>query len=69
MKLINFFLSTDISIGNGMFKKATDFIKKQGSKTPGIIFDANLKGNNYFDENLNKIRKNIMCITKFLKIF
>ena len=52
MKDINFFLTTDISIGMGLFKKAADFIKKQGAKKPGIIFDANLQGENYFDINL-----------------
>ena len=57
MELINFFLSTDISIGIGLFEKASDFIIKQGSKKPGIIFDANLKGYKYFDDNLNKIKK------------
>ena len=59
MEEINFFLSTDISIGMGLFEKAADFIKKQGSKKPGLIVDANLQGENYFDENLNKIKNSI----------
>jgi len=59
MEEINFFLTTDISIGMGLFEKASDIIKKQGAKKPGLIFDANLQGENYFDENLNKIKNNI----------
>ena len=59
MELINFFLSTDISIGVGLFEKSSDLIKKQGAVKPGIIFDANLQGNNYFDNNLKKIKNNI----------
>ena len=59
MEKINFFLTTDISIGMGLFEKASDFIKEQGAKKPGLIFDANLQGENYFDENLNKIKNNI----------
>ena len=43
----------------GLFEKAADFIKKQGAKKPGLIFDANLQGENYFDKNLNKIKDNI----------
>jgi len=59
MEEINFFLTTDISIGMGLFEKAADFINKQGAKKPGLIFDANLQGENYFDENLNKIKNSI----------
>ena len=43
MDLINFFLSTNISIGIGLFKKTSDFIHKQNAKKPGIIFDTNLQ--------------------------
>ena len=43
MEEINFFLTTDISIGMGLFEKAADIIKKQGSIKPGLIFDANLQ--------------------------
>ena len=43
MGLINFFLSTDISIEIGLFKKASDYIRKHGGEKPGIIFDANLQ--------------------------
>ena len=59
MELINFFLSTDISIGISLFEKSSEFIKKQGAKRPGIIVDGNLPGNKYFDDNLIKIKKNI----------
>jgi len=63
MKRVNFFLSTDISMGVGIFGKASDFIRKQGFIKPGIIFDANLQESNYFNDNLNEIKKNIpSCI-------
>ena len=45
MESINFFLFTDISIGIGLFEKASDFIKKHGAKKPGIIIDANMQDN------------------------
>jgi alcohol dehydrogenase class IV len=59
MELFNFFLYTDISIGIGLFEKTTEFIKKQGAKKLGIIFDSNLRSNNYFNDNLSKIKNNI----------
>ena len=59
MELINFFLSTDISIGVGIFGETSDFIRKLGLIKPGVIFDANLLGSNYFNDNLTEIKKNI----------
>jgi len=57
MNLMNFFLSTNISIGIGLFEKFSDFVKKQNVKKPGIIFDANLQKSDYFKNNINNINK------------
>lgn len=58
MELLNFFLSTDISIGVGIFENASKYIEKFGSTKPGIIYDSNLLKNNYFVKNLEIINKN-----------
>tara|TARA_Y100000588_G_scaffold390539_1_gene496332 strand:- start:1212 stop:2327 length:1116 start_codon:yes stop_codon:yes gene_type:complete len=57
MNLMNFFLSTNISIGIGLFEKISDFIHKQNAKKPGIIFDANLQKSDYFNNNIDNIKK------------
>jgi alcohol dehydrogenase len=57
MEIINFFLSTDISLGLGMFENTCLFIEKFGSIRPGIIFDSNLNNNSYFTKNLEVINK------------
>ena len=58
MKSINFFLSTDIVIGINEFKNLEYHIAKIGSVKPGIIYDSNLLGNEYFIENIHLIKKN-----------
>ena len=57
MELINYFLSTDISLGAGIFEDTCLFIKKIGSIRPGIIFDSNLNNNSYFTKTLEVINK------------
>ena len=55
--MINFFLSTDIKIGLGALETAAESIYDLGKKVPVIIYDSNLKANNYFLNNLKKIIK------------
>ena len=57
MGIINFFLSTDISLGLGIFENICLFINKFGSNRPGIIFDSNLNNNDYFTKTLEVINK------------
>ena len=42
MDPINYFLSTDVSIGIGIMEKVIDFIKEFNSDVPGIVYDKNL---------------------------
>ncbi len=58
MKSTDFFLSTDISIGLGVFEKASEFIKKIGVRRPGILYDSNLGKSDYFNDNFKKIVEN-----------
>tara|TARA_B100002052_G_C15876953_1_gene597443 strand:+ start:5 stop:1147 length:1143 start_codon:yes stop_codon:yes gene_type:complete len=53
----NFFLKTDISIGRKEFLKIPDHVSDLGSVRPGIIYDFNLLGNEYFTDNIEMIKK------------
>jgi len=57
MNSINYFLSTDVSIGIGIMEKIIDFIKEFNSDVPGILYDNNLSSNEYFNKNIQIIKK------------
>ncbi|SVE40882.1 uncharacterized protein METZ01_LOCUS493736, partial [marine metagenome] len=57
MDPINYFLSTDVSIGIGIMEKVIDFIKEFNSDVPGIVYDKNLSSNEYFNKNIQIIKK------------
>jgi alcohol dehydrogenase class IV len=57
MNTINYFLSTDVSIGIGIMEKVIDFIKEFNSDVPGILYDNNLSSNEYFNKNIQIIKK------------
>ncbi|TLU83418.1 MAG: iron-containing alcohol dehydrogenase [Chlorobium sp.] len=52
---MNFFLSTDLVIGVNESLKLSDYLADLSIKQPGIIYDANLSGNLYFQEVLRKL--------------
>jgi len=54
---INFFLSTEIYIGEKVLAKIANHIVDMNANKIGIISDSNLINNDYFLENLGKIRK------------
>jgi alcohol dehydrogenase len=60
---INYFMSTDVSFGVGIFKKINDYIKLFSSTQPAIIYDQNLVNNEYFNNNLSLLKK------EFTKVF
>ncbi len=57
MELTNFFLSTDISLGIGIFDNACQYIEKFDVNKLGVIYDSNLNNNDYFLKNLDIINK------------
>ncbi len=52
---MNFFLSTDLVIGVNEALKITDHLAQLSVKKPGIIYDANLAGNLYFQDVLGRL--------------
>lgn len=52
---MNFFLSTDLVIGVNEALNLIEHLGKLSVKQPGIIYDANLAGNRYFQEVLKNV--------------
>ena len=59
MDKLNYFLSTDVTFGIGVFKEILESIKNLNCNHPAVIYDKNLSNNDYCMQNIDLIKREL----------